>query len=166
MNTQKHAKKVINVTAQKVTGREHHQQDKSGWSDGNVHKQHRERILNTYNYKIRGKNKWKRNIDKRSSGEEKKLQEESVKLKLQKLENESIKFYRKLNNSRKDFMPRLTTCRNKHRHILKDGNYILESWAENFEERLNTGGNMSNYQLVADSEDNKEIATVPRVEEI
>lgn len=94
-----------------------------------------------------------------------------MRLQLQELEelkaqNETRKFYRKLNNSRKDFKPRLNMCRDKDGNILNDENETLERWAENFKERLNRSENLDNYETEVDMEDDRERDNIPTVEEI
>ena len=54
-----------------------------------------------------------------------------------KSNKESKFFYKKINESRKDFQPRTILCRNKERKLLSEEGDILRRWAEDFDELLN-----------------------------
>ena len=51
--------------------------------------------------------------------------------------NETRKFYKKLNGSRKGFVPRAEKWRDKDEGILSDEREVIERWKQHYDEYLN-----------------------------
>jgi hypothetical protein len=52
---------------------------------------------------------------------------------------DSRKFYKRLNDVRRSFEPKVAICRAKNRELLTNKHQVLARWKEHFEEHLNEG---------------------------
>lgn len=83
-------------------------------------------------------------------------------------QRETRNFYRGVNQSRKEFKPRLSMVRNREGEIICEQAEVLETWAESFEERLNMGSERADgddccFDRV---EDDREKYNLPSEEEV
>jgi len=53
-------------------------------------------------------------------------------------QHQTRKFYRDINNLRKDFKPSLTVCKSKNGNIIAEKGDILNRWKDHFHELLNS----------------------------
>jgi hypothetical protein len=78
--------------------------------------------------------------------------------------------FQKLNESRKDFQPRTTLCRDNEGMILGSDEAILDRWAQHFEELLNGNApecieDMTTIQKQANSETEEPVPTLNEIEQ-
>jgi hypothetical protein len=59
---------------------------------------------------------------------------------------DSRKFYKRLNDARRPFKPKVTMCRAKNGELLTNQNQMLARWKEHFEEHLNEGSHNQHTQ--------------------
>jgi hypothetical protein len=92
---------------------------------------------------------WTREEYQRSRYEEKKIHRRKMREAWKKLmenieeagrQKETRKFYRKVNVIRKDYKPRIGTCKDMIRNLVTGGREVLGKWAEHFDELLNGHG--------------------------
>jgi hypothetical protein len=79
-------------------------------------------------------------------------------------------YYQKLNESRKDFQPRTTLCRDNEGMILSSDEAILERWAQHFEELLNGNAperveDMTMVQKLGNVETEEPVPTINEIEQ-
>ncbi|PSN42661.1 hypothetical protein C0J52_13043 [Blattella germanica] len=116
--------------------------------------------------------------------EEKKIHRRKKKIyfeeQLQRIEElnaqkESRKFYKLINNMRKDFKPRISTSRKKNGEITNDTNEILDTWKEHLKELLDGEDQVDtvveNVEETIDentqsNKDDKEDSELPTIEEV
>lgn len=71
-------------------------------------------------------------------------------------QNETRKFYQKINKMRKEFKPKVNMCKNKQGDILNDRDDILLRWVEHFSELLGSDENVTPEQFEARNKDQVE----------
>ena len=121
------------------------------------------RLLNRRTRQVEEEYKQLRREEKKiHKGKKKKyMQMEVQELDMQK---EARKFYKKLNESRQDFKPKINLCRNRAGEILSEEQQILERWTEHFEEHLKLRAETTEIEL--DMEDDREKDILPMIEEV
>lgn len=79
-----------------------------------------------------------RREEKRTHKRKKRAFENNIleELEAQRNQNQTRKFYKNINNMRKEFKPRITMCKDKNGQILNSKEQILNRWAEHFVELL------------------------------
>ena len=81
-------------------------------------------------------------------------------------QNQTRKFYRDINNLRKDFKPKLTVCKSRNGDILTEKGDILNRWKDHFCELLNSMEQDKGTSVKQDYKDKNEEDITPTVEEV
>jgi len=81
-------------------------------------------------------------------------------------QHQTRKFYRDINNLRKDFKPSLTVCKSKNGDIITEKGDILNRWKDNFHELLNSTEQDKGPSIMQDYKDTNEEDSSPTVEEV
>jgi len=81
-------------------------------------------------------------------------------------QHQTRKFYRDINNLRKDFKLRLTVCKSKNGDIITEKSDILNRWKDHFHELLNSMGQDKGPSIMQDYKDTNEEDSAPTVEEV
>ena len=79
-------------------------------------------------------------------------------------QHQTRKFYRDINNLRKDFKPRLTVCNSKSGDIVAEKGDILNRWKDHFHELLNSTEQDKGPSIMRDYKDSNEEDSAPTVE--
>ena len=81
-------------------------------------------------------------------------------------QHQTRKFYRDINNLRKDFKPRLTVCKSKNGDIITEKGDILNRWKDHFHELLNSTEQDKGPSIIQDYKDTNKEDSAPTVEEV
>ena len=81
-------------------------------------------------------------------------------------QNQTRKFYRDINNLRKDFKPKLKICKSRNGDIITEKGDILNRWKDHFCELLNSMEQDKGPPVMQDYKDTNEEDTTSTVEEV
>jgi len=79
-------------------------------------------------------------------------------------QHQTKKFYRNINNLRKDFKPRLTVFKNKNEYIITEKGDIFNRWKGHFHELLNRTEQDKGPSIMQDYKDTNVEHSAPTVE--
>jgi hypothetical protein len=162
---------IIKQTAEQVLG--YTQRARNNWFDEECKEVTEKKIL----LLKRGYNRSRKRMEelKKARREEKRVhrrkKREYEKRILEELEStysirDTRKFYKKLNDQRKGFQPRITMIKKNDGEIVSNQTDVLEQWKQHFDELLNSDTPLeANIQPEIDREDGT-IIPVPQIEEV